>query len=278
MHNKKYIKSPLNYTGGKYKLLPQILPLFPKEIDTFYDLFCGGLNVSINVKANSYVANDLNTQVINLYKWFISKDKNTIFNEILNKSNEYKLQDKIKDTYLRLRNDYNTNKTDLLFYLLITSSFSNQIRFNKKGEFNLPFGDRYFNPTMQENLKQFLNKLETMYISFTNTDFRCLDINNLNKNDFVYLDPPYLITVATYNENGGWSENDDLDLLNLLDKLNNKGIKFAMSNVLEHKGKTNNTLINWSKNYNTQHLNHTYNNCNYHSCKGNSDEVLIYNY
>ena len=39
------IKSPLNYIGGKYKILPQILPLFPKNIDTFIDLFAGGCNV-----------------------------------------------------------------------------------------------------------------------------------------------------------------------------------------------------------------------------------------
>ena len=62
-----YIKSPLNYTGGKYKLLPKILPLFPKEIDRFIDLFCGGCNVSINVKANTYICNDLEEHVIDFY-------------------------------------------------------------------------------------------------------------------------------------------------------------------------------------------------------------------
>lgn len=53
------IQSPLNYTGGKFKLLPQILPHFPKDIDVFVDLFCGGCNVGINVKANSVIYNDL---------------------------------------------------------------------------------------------------------------------------------------------------------------------------------------------------------------------------
>lgn len=43
------IQSPLNYTGGKYKLLPQILPLFPGDIRVFVDLFCGGCNVGLNV-------------------------------------------------------------------------------------------------------------------------------------------------------------------------------------------------------------------------------------
>lgn len=44
----EFIKSPLNYTGGKYKLLPQLLEIFPKEIDTFVDLFAGGGNVAVN--------------------------------------------------------------------------------------------------------------------------------------------------------------------------------------------------------------------------------------
>ena len=47
----KYVKSCLNYTGGKYKLLPQIIPLFPEDINMFVDLFCGGCNVGINVNA-----------------------------------------------------------------------------------------------------------------------------------------------------------------------------------------------------------------------------------
>jgi site-specific DNA-adenine methylase len=54
----KQIKSPLNYIGGKYKLLEQILPLFPKEIKTFIDLFAGGCNVGLNVKAEKIICND----------------------------------------------------------------------------------------------------------------------------------------------------------------------------------------------------------------------------
>lgn len=38
----EYVKSPLNYTGGKYKLLPQLLELFPKQVNIFVDLFAGG--------------------------------------------------------------------------------------------------------------------------------------------------------------------------------------------------------------------------------------------
>ena len=59
-----FIKCPLNYIGGKIKLLPQILPLFPQNIDTFVDLFCGGANVCVNVNAERKIANDNNTNVI----------------------------------------------------------------------------------------------------------------------------------------------------------------------------------------------------------------------
>ena len=69
--------------------------------------------------------------------------------------------------------------------------------------------------------------------------------------------------------------------MNLCDELNNKGVKFALSNVLEDKGVTNNKLKEWSKKYNVIHLNNTYVNSNYHKkdkSKNSTDEVLILNY
>ena len=70
----EYIKSPLNYVGGKNKLLPQIIPLFPDNISTFVDLFTGGANVSVNVKANRYIVNDAQSEVIQILRhmWITS--------------------------------------------------------------------------------------------------------------------------------------------------------------------------------------------------------------
>ena len=79
----KLVKSPLNYIGGKYKLLKQILPLFPDNIDTMVDLFCGGCNVGVNVNANRIIAIDKLDVLINLMKIF--KELNT--NDIINASN-----------------------------------------------------------------------------------------------------------------------------------------------------------------------------------------------
>ena len=71
-----YIKCPLRYTGNKYKLLSQILPLFPKNINTFVDLFAGSYTVGINVNANNYVCNDMITYLIEFFDFLKNNDLN----------------------------------------------------------------------------------------------------------------------------------------------------------------------------------------------------------
>ena len=65
---KNYIASPLNYIGGKARILDQILPYMPTDIDIFVDLFCGGCNVGVNVKANHTIYNDTSKPLISLIK------------------------------------------------------------------------------------------------------------------------------------------------------------------------------------------------------------------
>jgi DNA adenine methylase len=289
----KLIKSPLNYVGGKFKLLPQILPLFPDNIHTFVDLFGGGFNVGINVRADKIIYNDILDQVVDLLITFKNKSNGEIFDSISKIINEYSLSDSNKEAYFKLRDNYNelvpipfgtnddSNKCNLMFYTLICHSFSNQIRFNSKNEFNLPFGERSFNDKLQNNLKIFLNKLHELNVVIRSRDFRELKPHKLNQDDFVYLDPPYLITCATYNEKSGWTEKDEKDLLNLLDNLHNHNIKFALSNVLETKGKSNDILKEWSKKYKIHRLEAKYGNANYQRKEkddSTTQEVLITNY
>ena len=85
------IQSPLNYTGGKFKLLPQILPLFPKNINTFVDLFCGGCNVGINIDCESVIYNDLDENLLYLYNTFKNLDKQSVFEWIYEIINTYGL-------------------------------------------------------------------------------------------------------------------------------------------------------------------------------------------
>ena len=94
-------------------------------------------------------------------------------------------------------------------------------------------------------------------------------------NDFVYLDPPYLITNSEYNKL--WNEESEIRMIELLDQLNKKGIKFAVSNVLYHRKKFNGMFNEWAKKYNIIEIESNY--INYHdNTKKDSLEVLVKNY
>ena len=305
---KKIIQSPLNYTGGKYKILNQILPLFPKNINTFVDLFCGGCNVGINVDCQKVIFNDNNENLMYMLNTFKNLDKSSIIsmiNQIIDKYNlsrsdlygyeKYSCNSKDGlgpynlEGYLRLRNDLNNKFTldygyYVALYVLICYSFNNQIRFNSKGKFNLPVGKRDFNSKMREKFNNFIDRVKSSDYTFICDDYKNIEIENFGKDTFVYADPPYLITCATYNEQGAWNEEKEKELLEYLDELDKKGIRFALSNVLETKGKENKILKSWLHNnknrYNVIHLDRDYSNCNYQVKIKNakSDEVLIANY
>lgn len=303
-----YIKSCINYTGGKYKLLKQIIPLLPNDINVFVDLFCGGGNVGLNVNSNIKIFNDNQTNIINLFNTIKNNDINRIFyciediieshqlsNTYVNEYVAYDcesskgLAEYNKNKFLGLRQEYNNYIKvnshdafirDMMLYTLIIYSFNNQIRFNKKNEYNIPVGKRDFNSNIRKNLINFKQKITNDNITFINMDFRKFDFNILNERDFVYADPPYLLSNATYNEQGGWTEKDEKDLLRILDELDKNNIKFALSNVLESKGKENFILKEWAKKYKINYLNYHYNNSNY-QIKDKSQkniEVLITNY
>ena len=300
------IQSPLNYTGGKYKLLPQILPLFPQGINCFVDLFCGGCNVGINVDSNSVVYNDIDEHLFYLFNTFKNLDKEVTFELIFKIIKDYDLSlvcengydyyncdsgsgvgPYNKERFLKLRNDFNHQKQEdyyyyLMLYVLIVYAFNNQIRFNAKGEYNLPVGKRDFNKKMQSKLSDFIDRLQRQDCRFTCVSFTDFDVSALTNRDFVYVDPPYLITCATYNEQDGWNEGHEKELLHFLDELNSKGIRFALSNVLRSKGKENTILIEWlsNKKYKTHHLDYGYSNSNYQTKdkQTKSEEVLITNY
>lgn len=298
---KIYTKSPLNYTGGKTKLLPQIEHLFPSNINTFVDLFCGGGNVGINVLAKHTIYNDLNKDVIKLIDYFKSNTFGAIDKRISEIISEYSLSDSEtygyeqygcnssdglgkynKNSFLKLRDDFNKQHRDdmAMLFTLIVYGFNNQIRFNRNNEYNLPVGKRDYNSSIRHNLASFCRDIANQNSTILNTDFRNFDVSTLSKDDLIYCDPPYLISTATYNEKNGWNEKDEKDLLDFLTSVDKKGIRFALSNVLEHKGQRNELLIDWASKFNVHNLDFSYNNSNYHSTANNhqTKEVLVTNY
>lgn len=304
---KKRIPSAINYIGGKYKLLPQIMPYFPNDMDNAIDLFCGGCNVGINLFCNKVIFNDKNEHLIGLFNTLKQLDEKYIFDTIFSKIKKYGLSlvaengyeyydcnsssglgKYNKIGYMKLREDFNkkTVKDDeyyILLYILMVYSFNNQLRFNNKGEFNLPVGKRDFNLKMQKKLSDFLQRIKNGDYTFINKDFRDILLDDFNEKTFFYVDPPYLITSATYNENNGWTEDDEKDLLSYLEELDKRNIRFGLSNVLESNGIINYILKNWlerNKKFKTIFLNYSYANSNYHKKNKESvtKEVLIINY
>lgn len=275
------IKSPLNFIGGKTKLLDQILPLFPTDIDNFIDLFGGGFNVGINVKAKKIIYYDKMKQLVEFFNYLKISDYKEVIKEIETVISNYKLSKTNKEGFLELRDYYNKENQDIiLFYVLICYSFNHQIRFNNQDLFNTSFGkDRSeFNNSLKQKLFVFQQEIKKNNCIFNLLDFKDFDITNLNDNDFVYCDPPYLNSVSTHTENKGWTTKNEMDLLNLLDSLNKRKIKFALSNNLKYK---NELLDKWKDKYVIHYLNNNYDNCNYHKKEENKTkdlEVLITNY
>ena len=286
MKNKKYFKSPLNYTGGKYKIFDKIIPKFPSEINTFVDLFSGGFNVGINVDANRIICNDNISYLIELYEYIKETETEELILKIKQIINKYELNKTNKEGYSKLRNEYNLSKKPVLLFVLICFSFNHQIRFNNSHQFNAPFGkDRSeYNIRIEENLKVFSETLKQKEIIFTSFDFLNVDLSELGKEDFVYCDPPYLISSASYNDGNrgfkNWTGKEEKQLLELLDNLNQRNIKFALSNVLYHKGQENKILAEWSQKYKTHYIDNSYRNCSYQlkNRRNKSVEVLVTNY
>ncbi len=284
------IKSPLNYIGGKKKIAKQIINLFPNNINTFIDLFAGGCNIGINVKAQKIILNDNLIYLIELYKSLRNNSLDNTLSYIEKRITELDLSLVNKEGYIKLREYYNKDKNPLDLLVLIFYSFNHQIRFNNNHQFNNPFGkDRScFNSSIKKNLERFVNQLQILNIEFSNITFDNFELSNISTKDFVYCDPPYLITRGTYNDGKrgftGWGIKEELTLLKKLDYLTKNKVKFALSNVLIHKGKQNMILKEWldqNKSYIIYHIDSNYSNSNYQTIirdKNSTKEVLITNY
>lgn len=275
----KFIKSPLNYIGGKFRLLNQILPLFPHNINTFIDLFGGGFNVGVNVPCRRVIYNDICSQVADLLKYMYSTDVDDLLFEIDGLIDWYELSRINAHGFQQMRKHYNYgDSSHMMLYALICYSFNNMIRFNRNGEFNQAFGRNRsdFNNDLRKRFVDFVNRLQQIDCKFYVYDFEKFKAYPFTDNDFVYCDPPYLMSVAQYNERGGWIKNHERKLLHFLDGLNKRKIKFALSNNLRYN---NIMLEKWMRRYNVHYLKADYSNCNYQKKdRGNDSEVLITNY
>jgi DNA adenine methylase len=294
-------RSPFFYVGDKYKLVLQLKENFPKTIKRFIEPFCGGGSVFLNIEAKEYLLNDIDTNMVVLHKYFIEQSKNpeyfwdnvrkVIENYNLsatflkrdvpqNLKKEYKktyLACYNKEAYFKMRSDYNQEKTNvMLLYLLLIYGFNRILRFNSKGDFNLPVGNVDFNIKTQRAINDYFSFVKRKTINFFSTDFEdFLNRLQISNDDFIYFDPPYLITFSEYNKL--WDEDSETRLIGVLDKLNNAGTHFAVSNVLWHKTRYNSIFNEWAQKYNIIRIKSNYISFNDNTEK-DTYEVLIKNY
>lgn len=274
------MRTPLNYTGNKSRLIGQFSQYFPSEVGTFVDLFCGGATVGLSINAKKVIFIDNNENVIGLLKHLASTSIESLIPRLEKLVEKYGLSYSAKYGYqtyrqgiaggdnnglkaynsngfYKLRCDYNalgnkfSRKALDLLYLLVLYAFNNDMRFNRNGDFNLPVGKTDLNNSNIRKLTQFIERVRQINYEFVCGDFRDKDIQDiLFKADFIYADPPYLIGDAVYNESGNWTEETEQELIDLLKILDKKGKRFALSNVLTKVGATNHPLSEWVRTFN----------------------------
>lgn len=301
MKNKVY-RSPLFYVGDKYKLIAEIKQHFPKNINKFIEPFVGGGSVFLNTEAEEYLLNDIDNYIYNLHKLLTNQSKNPLLflGEIENIIDSFglsksfredlvpkSLKEEWKKTYYakynkvgfdNLKKEFNSNETTDYFklYVLLIFGFNRMLRFNSTGKYNLPVGNVDFNNNVINALNDYFRLTDNKNINWYNLDYKkFIQKIKIDTNDFIYFDPPYLITFSEYNKL--WNERNEIDLVEMLNNLNSQNIKWAISNVTEYKNKTNSIFLEWSKQYNVFPIKSNY--ISYHDNTVKIfNEVLVTNY
>ena len=221
------MKPIIKYRGGKSKEINNFIEFIPNQYDRYIEPFAGGAALFFYLAPNAALINDINSRLVNFYSAvrddFDSLKAELTRLELTYRSNqmEYeqiKMKDKSRHVenknealYYLLRDMYNgiIEKKYLdatLYYFINKTSYSGMLRFNSKGEFNVPFG-RYKNFNTQLVSEEHSGLLKRTEI--TNEDYSEI-FNRCTVNDFVFLDPPYDCIFTDYGniEQNGFAEDD----------------------------------------------------------------------
>lgn len=238
------IETPFNFTGSKFKLLPQILPELDYSKRKFIDVFCGGGSIYTNIldKYDQVLVNDIISDLIGIHQGILLND------EIINSTKIICPEKTDEIAYTNLRDNYNNEPSADKLWALMLSCTSNMMRFNQKFKFNQTFGKRSWNANTEKKVELFKNHIRKYSdkINFSSKSFHELEIQ---KDTMYYIDPPYgriknedgsigkkQISEAGYN--AFWKEDDDKKLYQFIHKINEVGSSFMVSGVLYHNGLT----------------------------------------
>ena len=230
----KLVQPFLKWAGGKRQLLKEIRKYLPKIHGTYYEPFLGGGAVLFDIQPKKAVVNDVNSEVINVYR-VIKEDVNGLIEDLKTHKNEsdYFYQIRELDRTPEFENLSALKKASRIIYLNKTC-YNGLFRVNSQGQFNVPFG-RYKNPNIVNEvvlraINHYLNKNN---VTILNKDFEDV-LQTVDKNDFVYVDPPYDPVSDSSSFTGytlyGFDKKEQVRLKGVCDELNSKGCKFLLSN------------------------------------------------
>lgn len=200
---------PIRWTGAKNTQAKEILKYIPKNIDTYYEPFCGGCSIMLNlISDNNYdikniICSDINSDLIKMWKVIKSYPDEVIKVYSLMHDNISSL-DNVKDKktyYNSFRYIFNQDRNPYLFFFLNRTCVNGLVRYNKNGDFNASF-----HLTRNGASPKVLDKVIHHYsdlLNAHNVEFKCGSYENIIKethnNDFIYFDPPYYRTKGIYN-------------------------------------------------------------------------------
>jgi DNA adenine methylase len=190
---------PLKWAGGKRWQLPHLRTFWQRQNHLrLVEPFCGGLAITLGLTPKQALLNDVNPHLINFYRWLKRGLKISI--EMANGDRLFYAHRKRFNELLRSRKS-STKEAASLFYYLNRTGFNGLCRFNRSGEFNVPFG-RYKRINYRRDFDGY--RLTLRDWTFVNVHFSRL---SLEPEDFIYADPPYDVEFTQYSKGGfGWDE------------------------------------------------------------------------
>lgn len=272
---KKNIAPIIKWAGGKKQILPIIKYYIPKEISLYYEPFIGGGSVLFNLQPQKAIINDINSELINLYK-VVKENVEELLKDLIKHKNEeeyfYFIRSLDRDE--NFLNKYTDVQRASRFIFLNKTCFNGMYRVNSRGYFNTPFGNYKQSFTINCDIIRAVNKYFNEFdIGFKNTDFENV-ITKIEKDTFVYFDPPYDTDKNNFTEYSkyGFDRNDQKRLKKLCDKLTKLKVKFLLSNS------STDFIMDLYKDYNIENINvKRFISADKNGRKGAS-EVLIKNY
>ena len=195
----------IKWSGSKRSQAEEIVKLFPKEIDTYYEPFCGGCSVlrrllSSDIKVNHYICSDLNGDLINLWN-MIKNNPEYLSNHYEKLWSELNIDDnkeRKKCYFENVRERYNVEHKAEDFLFIMRTTTNGMPRYNKEGRFNNSFHITR-NGILPSKLKKVLSEWSELLNKY-GVEFKCYDYSEIvsDENDLLYLDPPYANTKGMY--------------------------------------------------------------------------------